>query len=138
VPARLLIATGGAATDPAALPFGVRTLIDAADEVMVIAPSLPTRLEWITSDTDRARRQADERLREVLGQLEALGAAARGAVGSDDPLEAFDDAIRAFDPGHLLIALRKSDHASWQERGLLDLIQQRFALPMTVFQITDG
>jgi hypothetical protein len=56
--------------------LGVRTLGDAADEIMVIAPSLPARLDWITSDTDRATQRADERLQTVLGQLGELGARA--------------------------------------------------------------
>jgi hypothetical protein len=138
VNARLLIATGGAASGADALPFGVRELIDAADEILVIAPALPTRLQWLMSDTDQARKQADERLSEVLGQLDALGTEATGAVGSDDPLEAFEDAIRDFDPGHLLIGLREGEHAAWQERGLLDRIQQTFGLPMTVFSVPAG
>ena len=45
--ARLLIAVGGAAESLEQLPSGVRLLIDAADEITVIAPSLPGRLEWL-------------------------------------------------------------------------------------------
>jgi hypothetical protein len=135
---RLLIAAGEAATAAEQLPFGVRTLIDAADEIMVIAPRLPGRLDWITSATDKATEQADERLRAVLGQLNEAGSPAHGRVGADDPLLAFEDAIRDFAPDHLLIGLRRDDRAGWQERGLLDKIQERFAGPMTVFQLVDG
>jgi hypothetical protein len=135
---RLLIAAGEAATAAEQLPFGVRTLIDAADEIMVIAPRLPGRLDWITSATDKATEQADERLRAVLGQLNEAGSPARGRVGADDPLLAFEDAIRDFAPDHLLIGLRRDDRAGWQERGLLDQIQERLAIPMTVFQLTGG
>jgi hypothetical protein len=60
------------------IPFGVRTLIDAADEVMVVAPSLPARLDWIMSDIDRATKRADERLRTVLGHLGELRDPATG------------------------------------------------------------
>ncbi|MGN6867542.1 MAG: hypothetical protein ACTHMY_03960 [Solirubrobacteraceae bacterium] len=133
--AKLLIATGAVAVNPADLPFGVRLLLDAADDILVVAPSLPTRIDWITSDTDRARLQADERLHAVLGQLEELGVAAHGRVGSDAPLEALEDAIRGFAPDHLLIAIRSETQAGWQERGLLEEIQQRFDIPMTVFQL---
>jgi hypothetical protein len=130
---RLLIAAGEAATSAAQLPFGVRSLIDAAEEIMVIAPRLPGRLDWITSDTDKATEQADERLRAVLGHLDEVGSPAHGRVGADDPLLAFEDAFRDFAPDHLLIGLRPQDRAGWQERGLLDEIQARFAIPMTVF-----
>ena len=117
------------------LPFGVRSLIDAADAIMVIAPALPGRLDWVASDTDTATERADERLRTVLGQLDEIGTPAGGRVAADDPLLAFDDAVREFAPDHLLIALRRKDRAGWQERGLLDRVEARFALPMTVFQL---
>jgi len=136
VAARLLIAAGEAAADPGSLPFGVRSLIDAADEILVVAPRLPGRLDWLTSATDRATERADERLHEVLGHLEELGAEAGGRVGADDPLLAFEDAIREFAPDHLLIALRGRNRAGWQERGLLDSLLERFTLPITVFALS--
>jgi hypothetical protein len=130
---RLLIVAGAAASGPEELPFGVRGLIDAADEILVVTPTLPNRLDWLASATDKARKQADERLRAVLGQLEEMGSEAAGAVGADDPLLAFEDAIAQFGPDHLLIALRAGDRAGWQERGLLDEILERLGVPMTVF-----
>jgi hypothetical protein len=133
--ARLLIAVGEAAADPDSLPFGVRTLIDAAEEILVVAPRLPGRLDWLSSATDIATERADQRLQEVLGHLDELGAEARGRVGADDPLLAFEDAIREFSPDHLLIALRGRDRSGWQERGLLDSILERFEIPMTVFEL---
>lgn len=133
MPNRLLIAVGGAAASPEAVPSGVRTLIEAADEIVVIAPTLPSRLQWLVSDTDTALERADERLRTVLGHLEEIGASARGRVGSDDPLTAFDDAIRELRPSHILVALRPEERAGWQERGLIDEVLARFGLPVTVF-----
>jgi hypothetical protein len=135
--AKLLVAAGEAAANVKELPFGVRELIDASEEILVITPTLPGRFEWLSSATDRAREQADERLQAVLGQLEEVGSGAEGEVGSDDPLEAIADGVRAFGPDHLLIALRAGEKAGWQEKGLLDRIQERFALPMTVFSV-DG
>jgi hypothetical protein len=130
---RLLIAVGEPASSPEDLPFGVRALLDTAEEILVIAPALPTRFEWLASATDKAREQADERLQSVLGQLDEIGAEASGAVGSDDPLIAFEDAIGGFSPDHVLIALRGENRAGWQERGLLDQLLERFAIPITVF-----
>jgi hypothetical protein len=130
---RLLIAAGQAASRAEDLPFGVRLLIESADQVMVIAPMLPGRFEWLSSATDEAREEAGERLEAVLDQLEELGAEPEGEVGADDPLLAFDDAIAKFDPHHLLISLRNEDLAGWQEQGLLEALHQRLSIPITVF-----
>ena len=134
---RLLIAAGEAADRADALPFGVPELIEAADEVLVITPALPTRFEWLASATDKAREQADVRLREVLTQIEELGAEADGEVGADDPMLAFEDALRDFPADHILVGLRSADRAGWQERGLLDQLLERFARPVTVFSLGD-
>ena len=132
---RLLVATGAAVADIDELPPLVRGLIDAASEVLVITPILPGGLQWLVSDTDRARHEADERLRTVLGHIEALDVRAEGRVGDETPLTAFDDAVAEFRPDHILIALRSSEHAGWQERGLLDKVRERVRLPITVFEI---
>jgi hypothetical protein len=135
VGSKLLIAGGEAAPSSQALPPGVKDLIDGADEILVIAPTLPSRLDWLTSATDKAREQADERLGAVLGQLNEMGADAEGSVASDDPIEAFGDAMRDFSADHILVAMRSGDRAGWQERGLLDELVERFSVPITVFQL---
>jgi hypothetical protein len=132
---RLLIAAGESVSTSSQLPFGIRALIDAADEILVITPTLPSRFEWLASATDRAKEQADSRLRTILGQLADLGSEAEGAIGADDPLLAFEDAIREFAPGHLVVALRSGQEAGWQENGLLDQLQERFELPLTAFSV---
>jgi hypothetical protein len=135
VPMRLLIAAGQAASSVEDLPLGVRELIDAADEVLVIAPELPTRFQWLSSATHKAHMQADERLRTVLGQLEEeLGRPVSGSVGADDPIVAFEDALASFPADHILAGLRAAERSGWQERGLLDELL-RFGLPVTVFTL---
>jgi hypothetical protein len=133
---RLLIATGEAAASQDEIPQLVQALIDSASEVLVMTPVLISRLQWLASDTDRARYEADERLSTVLGQIETLapGVEIRGQIGDDTPLTAFSDAIREFLPDHILIALRSSDQSGWQERGLLDQVRE-FGIPITVFEL---
>lgn len=46
---KLLIAAGELATGPEKLPAGVRGLIDAADEILVVTPTLSGRFEWLVS-----------------------------------------------------------------------------------------
>jgi len=137
MPKRLLIAAGEAADSAVTLPFGVRELIDAAEEVLVVTPALPTRFEWLASATDKAREQADERLQTVLGQIGELGAEASGEVGADDPLLAFEDALAGFPADHILVGLRGDESAGWQERGLLDELLRRFRIPVTVFSLRE-
>jgi hypothetical protein len=133
---RLLIATGEAAGSQDELPQLIQALIDSASEVLVMTPVLISRLQWLASDTDRARYEADERLSTVLGHLETLAPEAeiRRQIGDDTPFTAFSDAIREFLPDHILIALRGSDQSGWQERGLLDQVRE-FGIPITVFEL---
>ena len=134
---RLLIVTGAAAADREELPTLVRSLIESASEILVITPVLPGRLQWLASDTDRVRHEADERLRTVLSHVETLApeAEAAGRVGDETPLSAFADAVRRFRPDHILLALRASDHSAWQERGLTDRVREAFHIPLTLFEI---
>jgi hypothetical protein len=134
---RLLIVTGAAVADAAELPPLVRSLIESASEILVVTPVLPGRLQWLASDTDRVKHEADERLRTVISHLEELApeAATAGAVGDETPLSAFADAVRDFQPDHILLALRASDHAAWQERGLTDRLREGFHIPLTIFEI---
>lgn len=95
---RLLVATGAAVADVGELPRDVRGLLDEASEVFVITPILAGRLQWLVSDTDRARHAADERLNTVLGHMEAMDVPAAGRVGDETPLTAFDDASGSSHP----------------------------------------
>jgi hypothetical protein len=51
---RLLVLAGAALADLEELPPSVGTLIDTADEVFVLTPTLTSRLQWLVSDIDRA------------------------------------------------------------------------------------
>lgn len=134
---RLLIVTGSAIADVAELPPLVRSLIQTASEVLVVTPVLPGRLQWLASDTDRVRHEADERLGAVISHVEELApeATAIGAIGDETPLSAFADAVRRFRPDHILLALRAADHSAWQERGLTDRVREGFHIPLTIFEI---
>jgi hypothetical protein len=136
--ARLLIATSEAASDLGELPLGVRMMIDSAKEILVVVPALPSRFAWLASDTDKTRQVADQRLQLVLSQIGEPDKRAEGVVGSDDPLVAFEDAVADFRPDHILIGLRQSDDAGWQEKGLVEQVVDRFGLPVTVFRFGES
>ena len=132
---KLLIAAGHPESELRAVPVGVRALIDRADEILVMVPTLPGRLAWLTGETDKTREMADARLVVVLDQLKDTDKEAEGVVGSDDPMVAFEDAVASFDPDHILIALRSQDEAGWQEKGLVGQVLKGFGVPVTVFEL---
>ena len=135
---RLLMVADASVAEVDELPAQVRAVIDAAAEVYVVTPSLPGRLDWLTDDVDRSRHLADERLDRVLGHMRTLGAHARGTTGDDTTLTAFSDAVADFHPDHILIGLRSSEHANWQERRLIEQVRERFGLPLTTYAIDCG
>lgn len=137
---RLLIVTGAAADAADELPLLIRGLIESASEILVITPVLPSRLQWLASDTDRVRHEADERLQAVLAQVDAVvpRTGVSGRVGDETPLSAFADAVRRFRPDHILIALRATDHSGWQERQLTERVREAFHIPLTIFEIDRG
>jgi hypothetical protein len=133
---RLLVLAGEAVAELDELPGEVRTELDAAAEVFVVTPTLTSRIEWLMSDTDRARHEADQRLDTILGQLETSGASVSGgAVAGDTPMTVVDDYVRAFRPNRIVLALRSDEHAAWQEQNLAERIANETGLPLTVFAI---
>jgi hypothetical protein len=132
---RLLMVADSAVADTHELPPQVRALIAGAAEVYVVTPSLPGRLAWLTDDVDQPRHRADERLDVVLRHMRTIGAQVKGRTGDDTMLVAFDDAVAAFHPDHILIGLLSADHANWQERGLIEHVRERFGLPLTSYVI---
>ncbi len=138
--ARLLIVSGAEAASVDALPSVVRELIDHASEVLVVAPVVSSELHHWTNDTDRARGQADDRLAGILRRIDVSGSEQQvaGVIGDDTLIMAFDDAVRTFSPDHIVIALPSDIHESWQEKGLVRQVKERFELPVTVIEIDDA
>jgi nucleotide-binding universal stress UspA family protein len=132
---RLLFVADAAVADVDELPRSVRSVIDAAAEVYVVTPTLPGRLAWLADDVDRFRHVADERLDVVLGHLSSIGAHAGGTAIRGSVTTVIADAVATFRPDHVLIALRSSDHANWQERNLIEHIERRFDLPVSTYAV---
>jgi nucleotide-binding universal stress UspA family protein len=132
---RLLFVSDAAVADVEELPPVVRAIIDATTEVYVLTPTLPGRLAWLADEVDRFRHYADERLETVLSDMHAIGADAGGAALRGSVVTAIADAVTAFEPDHILIALHVSAHANWQERRLIEHVENRFRLPVTAFAV---
>ena len=132
---RLLFVSDAAVADVAELPPAVRAIIDAAAELYVLTPTLPGRLAWLADDVDRFRHYADERLDAVMSHMHTIGADADGEAARGSVMTVIADAVREFEPDHILIALHVSDHANWQERRLIEHVEHRFRLPVTTFAV---
>jgi nucleotide-binding universal stress UspA family protein len=132
---RLLFVADAAVADVHELPPAVRTIIDEAADVYVLTPSLPGRLAWLADDVDRFRHLADERLDTVLGHMHSIDAHVSGVAIRGSVLTVIGDAVAEFKPDHILIALRNSEHANWQERKLIAHIEERFGLPLTTYAV---
>src|ERR1700756_4138267 len=66
---RVLLVTEAVVADVSEVPLLARGLMESACDVLVVTPILPTRLQWLASDIDRATHEADERLQAVMGQV---------------------------------------------------------------------
>jgi nucleotide-binding universal stress UspA family protein len=134
---RLLFVADAAVADVGELPPAVHTVIDAAADVYVITPTLPGRLAWLADEVDRFRHLADERLDTVLGHMHSIDAHVSGIAIRGSVLTVIADAVAEFKPDHMLIALRSSEHANWQERKLIAHIEERFGLPLTTYAVVE-
>ena len=90
--------------------------------VHVVAPATVGRLQWLTSDEDAAREEAQQRAADVAWALSD-----RGEVdveqGDVDPVQAVEDALREFRADEIVVVGDGEDAA-------LDLALAEFGLPV--------
>ncbi len=100
-------------------------------EILVVAPALNSPLRHWVSDEDGARAAADERVQTSVARLAAAGISARGEVGDAQPLQAIEDALRAFGADEIVISTHPEGRSNWLEQGLVREARRRFAVPIT-------
>jgi uncharacterized membrane protein len=100
-------------------------------DVLVVCPALNSRIRHWTSDEDRAREQAHERLERSLAALSEAGVEARGEVGDDDPMQAIEDALRTFGADEIIISTHPPGRSNWLEKDVITRARERFDLPIT-------
>jgi hypothetical protein len=101
------------------------------EQVLVVCPALNSPLKHWVSDEDEARRAAHARLTASLRQLEEDGVAAFGEIGDSDPLQAIEDALRAFAADEIIISTHPEGRSNWLEEGVVTSARERFAVPIT-------
>jgi hypothetical protein len=66
-------------------PEAIRPLVDQAEEIYVIAPTLTRWLQWVSSDVDGARVAADERFQRAVEHMHADGLKPKGSIEAEEP-----------------------------------------------------
>ena len=133
----LVVANETVASDILHVAVRARVHDDAESQVLVVAPALNSRLRYWVSDDDAARRSAELRLEQCLARLAAVGVRAEGLVGDADPVQAIDDALRAFPADSLVIATHLDGSSNWLARDLVGRVSARFGLPITHIVVDD-
>jgi nucleotide-binding universal stress UspA family protein len=136
---RVLLLTSEDLADANEVPGPIRELIEDAEEIRVLAPTLTTWLQWLASDIDAARVIADERLHRVFDHMHADGISPEGMVADEDQVVAIADALFEFDADLIVLRLHHpgSGHESWHERRVAERVRSHFDLPTIAFYFDD-
>jgi hypothetical protein len=101
-------------------------------ELRVVAPVLPSRSHYITSDIDSELAQARRRLDQTLEWAHREGFDAAGRVGGDTPpLTAIEDELRRFSADELIISTHPPGRSHWLESGLVEQARAQLDIPVT-------
>jgi hypothetical protein len=98
-------------------------LADRATEVLVVVPALASTVESLTGAVDDRRAEAAATAEALAGELTRSGLRASGVVGADDPVQAADDALRAFGADEIVFVAA--------DEALLAHARDRFAVPVS-------
>jgi hypothetical protein len=92
---------------------------EGSANVHVVAPAHVSKLEWLATDEDEARAEADIRALEAEWTL-ADDAAVEGEGGDVDPVQAVQDALREFPADEILVAAGPDENGGLEAslRGL--------------------
>jgi hypothetical protein len=132
---RVLVVTNEDLADANEVPREIRPLLDAAEEIYVVAPTLTSWLQWVASDVDGARVSADQRLQKVFDHMNADGFEPRGAIGDEDQVVAIADALADFDADLIVLRLHipGSAQENWHEHRIAERVRSHFGVPTIAF-----
>jgi hypothetical protein len=131
---RLLVVTD-VEVEPAEIcsSVGLRTVGRRA-EVRVIAPVIASALHFVSDDEEGESLDAAERLQATLAALANAGIPARGAIGTDDPLQAAGDVLHDFSANEILLVGPLPSQRQWLDRDFEQRARDLFGVPVsTVF-----
>jgi len=138
---RVLVLSNEELADANEVPPTIRPLLDEAEEIYVVAPTLTSWMQWLTDDRDNARVSADERLRTVFGHMHAEGLKPNGDVGAENQVTAIADALTQFDADLIVLRLHApgSKHENRREQRIAEQVRSQFDVPTIAFYFdSDG
>jgi nucleotide-binding universal stress UspA family protein len=137
---RVLVLTSEDLAEANEVPAPIRPLLDTAEEIYVLAPTLTSWLQWLATDIDGARAAADERLQRVFDHMYSDGLTPRGRVASEDQVVAIADALRAFDADLIVLRLHLpgSERENWHEHRVAEQVRSHFDVPVVAFYFDSG
>ncbi|MGI8904388.1 MAG: hypothetical protein ACR2IP_12195 [Solirubrobacteraceae bacterium] len=132
---RVLVLSNEELADANEVPPAIRPLIEEAEEVYVVAPTLTSWMQWLTDDRDNALVAADKRLRTVFDHMRAGGLKPRGEVGAENQVTAIADALAQFDADLIVLRLHSpgSEHENRLEDRIAENVRSHFDVPTIVF-----
>ncbi|MGH2966916.1 MAG: hypothetical protein ACRDMH_16260 [Solirubrobacterales bacterium] len=132
---RVLVVTNEDLAEATEVPTEIRPLLDSAEEVYVVAPTLTSWLQWLASDIDGARTSADERLHRVFDHMHADGLEPRGTIGDEDQVLAIADVLADFDADLIVLRLHIPGTANenWHEHRIAERVRSHFGVPTIAF-----
>ncbi len=132
---RVLVLTNEDLAEANEVPPAILPLIDEAEEIYVVAPTLTTWMQWLTDDRDNAQVAADERLLTVFDHMRADGLKPRGEVGAENQVTAIADALAQFDADLIVLRLHAhgSEHENRRELDMAEQVRSHFGVPTIAF-----
>jgi len=105
-------------------------------QLIVVAPILPSRTHYVTTDIDKEMQEAQKRLDATLQWASENGFSAWGEVGNHSPLQAIEDGLRRFGADEVIVSTHPPGKSNWLESGLVERVREELDLPVTHVVVT--
>lgn len=104
---------------------------DGGTAFHVVVPATPVQ-RGFTWDEGEARAEARRRLDAFMDRLHEMGAEASGEIGSRDPIEAVQDALRGHPADEIILSTLPPGISRWLGQDVPTRLRGSVVLPVTV------
>jgi hypothetical protein len=130
--AHRLLVVATAPVDPQVLRDTVRAHAGEDANVRIVAPASDlSPLQWLASDEDKARAEAEAVARQAADAVGEEAGRTEVEVGDTDPVQAIEDALRTFPAEEVVVVTRSGEDAGWLEHESAAEARERFGVPVT-------